>query len=186
VASMVALICAGLCPEKCTVGHYSSNMPYEALAGGIILLTNVILPPLLYLISATLMVLSLRRATRDHRSSALVADVRHVSITVLSLATLSFVCQFTYAYLVLFFIGKDAIVGKKTYSMNSRGRISGIAVITLPLLNAALFPLILIKRSSTLQTEFAKMIRDVPVNFMNNLARILSLRNTGQSSYDYL
>ena len=157
--SLAGLACAGF-PSKIFSPDFESSATRLVLsiAGGSLFVLVVILPPLVYLVSAILMTVFLKRAVREQDSGQLTSNVRHVSVTVILVASLSFVCNFTFAALTLLFLSFDPSTYHAYPNIFARGRIFGIALFTLPLVNAALFPMILIKRNPTLRQRFVRIL----------------------------
>ena len=184
--SCITVVCLGFDSQKCKKHHGKLlEIPLTML----IFLVNVALPPLLFLFSTILLAIFLKRAVREYESGFLNSRVRQVSTTVLLLATLSVVCHCTLAAVIILLYCKFVITGKKVpYHAREMGTIIGFAAITLPLLNAALFPLILIARNPTLRQRFIEILfvlRDVPRDYWTRFKGIFSL-NVDASSYNFL
>ena len=122
-------------------------------------LTDVIaflIPVLLIIISCLIQIISLHRSSQFQASS----NQRHVTITVILMSTLFVLCNsafyiymtFTCIHFITYHPYVDTLL--KGYTMN-------IAVLgtVLPILNAALNPVIIISRSSGLRVEFLNIIR---------------------------
>ena len=182
--SLAGLACAGF-PSKIFSPDFenSTTRLLLSIAGVSLLVLVVILPPLVYLVSAILMTVFLKRAVREQDSGQLTSNVRHVSVTVILVASLSFVCNVTLMALYVLTLYSHRIT-----NLFTRGREFGISIITLPLINAALFPMILITRNATLKRRFIGILtrtRDfIFTRFRGILANLR--RGADQSSYNYL
>ena len=187
VASFIGLVCEGFNSDLCD-NHEAIIKPYANALLGLIFLVDVTLPPLVYIVSAIILVITLRRSTKVHDMGYLMtSDVRHVSTTVVLVAILSFVCNFTIVVIFIFF----AVHSGKGFplSMVKRGCIGGVSEFTLPLLNAALFPVILIKRNPTLRKKFIAssltVFVDIPRYCWTRFRNIIN-RYDDDISYDFL
>ena len=125
-------------------------------------------PPFILFVSMGFMVFKLSRSPVNE------TIWRHISITVSLVSTLFFFCHASFLGVAAFsyfqFDVSDFV--KRTdfkYSYLTRGKVTGFAVFTLPLINAALFPLILITRD---RQDFFRgifsRVRDSYRNLLNN------------------
>ena len=190
VASLVGLVCEGFDSDLC--GNREAIIrPYGNALLGLTFLVDVTLPPLVYIVSAIILVISLRRSTKVHDMGYLMtSDVRHVSTTVVLVAILSFVCNFTTVVIFIVYVVLCGSSGKAfPLSMVKRGCIGGVSEFTLPLLNAALFPVILIKRNPTLRKKFIAssltVFVDIPRYCWTRFRNIIN-RYDDDISYDFL
>ena len=103
-------------------------------------------PPVIVFLSMVLIVFKLSRVSVNENMG------RYVSVTVFIVSTLFFLCHATFLGVAAFsyfrfnstdFV-KDGVDFK--YSYLTRGKVTGFAVFTLPLINAAVFPVILLFR----------------------------------------
>ena len=185
VTSLAALVCFGFKADFCF--PYVNRLIETPILFIIFLLYNV-LPPLVFMISAISLGINLRKTANEHDYISLASNARHVSVTVFLLASSSFVCHF--AVTVIFIVYYINYVHDFNVSLTfvETGRIVGITEITLPLLNAALFPAILITRSVTLRQRVIASLARVQ-EFLTccwgRIRRILVFENS-DVSYRYL
>ena len=152
-----------------------SNLLYMASGLGVLLVSNpstdqfkffvlvtipdeiaFLTPVVLITISCVIQVISLRRSNQFPASS----NQRHVTITVILMSTIFVLCNsafYMYTTVVSYLYMTNASYVEtllKNYTMN-------IAILgtVLPILNAALNPVIIISRSSGLRVEFLNIIR---------------------------
>ena len=188
VSSLVSLVYIGFHSHT----QYTSEHQNKQNLNVFVYLTFIVyfvLPPIVLLLSAILLVAFLRNAVRGHDSTNLTSHVTHVSVTVLLVASVSFLCHSALVVMVVIthfkFVMPDHVI---PFSWIDRGRIAGSAEVTLPLLNATLFPIILISRSQTLQDKFIGMLLCIgrgPRNCWEKLKSVLNLTRS-DPSYEYL
>ena len=161
VASLYVLLCEGFDSHLCY--HDQQNYLIRAVSAFVLVFLNLILPPLIFLISGLWLLILLRRATREHDdSNNLHSAVRHISVTVFCIASLSFLCNTALALVILYGFTRFELEDKRNfYNFFKMGRIIGIATLTLPLTNSALFSAILISRSSSLKQKLANILMEV-------------------------
>lgn len=185
-ATAYTLLCEGLDSQFCYPGHYV-NTAIQAAFAVFMVFVNLILPPLIFLVSGLWLIVLFRRAVRQHDiSSNLHSTVVHISVTVFLIASLSFVCNTALAVITL--IVCDQQEGDR-FTYFEKGRIVGFTSLTLPLINAALFTAILISRSSSLQKKIfspLKLILSYPNMLFEKLRRSYFRRNDDETSFPYL
>ena len=140
------------------------------LFGGLYYLLATAVPPLVVLVCMIVQIVSLRRTLSDlpHVSTA-----GHVSTTVLLVSLLYFLCNAAYITLLAVWIGvvQTPWGPPKTWvpSCTVQGAVVGLAEFTLPLLNAALFPLILILRKPELRRRYVSYLRSMACHCRRNI-----------------
>ena len=160
-ASFYVLLCEGLNSHLCY--HDQHNELIKGVLAFLLVFLNLVLPPLIFLISGLWLLLLLRRAAREYDDSHnLHSAVRHISVTVFFIASLSFVCNTALALIILYGYTRDVLEDKRNfYTSFQMGRMFGIASLTLPLINSALFSAILISRSSSMQQKITNILIQV-------------------------
>ena len=153
----VSLIAVLLCYQnhtgKARCGY--SDWVFEVLAGigGLYLL----LPPVITLICLVIQIKYIRRNRRN--SSELPRSYRHATGTVVMVSTLYFLCSIAYLVTLLFF----AVFFKRKFKFAPEtpdeefvklGIVQGLAEFTLPLIYAAVFPVILAWRKPALRKRY--------------------------------
>ena len=161
IASFYVLLCEGLNSTLCYDDQHNEHI--KAVPAFLSVFVNLILPPLIFLISGLWLLLLLRRAAREYDdSNSLHSAVRHISATVFFIASLSFVCNTALALIILYGYTRYVLEDKRnSYSSFYMGRMFGIASLTLPLINSALFSAILISRSSSMQQKITNILIQV-------------------------
>ena len=143
--------------------HPYGPMSVSDVMGALLFLIYYILPPLLTLVCMIIQVFHLRRKLPES-SSSLTSASRHASITVIMISLLFFVCHTTFLIVLAViaikfgFGGKD---DKKYPSLSHQGNIVGAVQFTLPLLYAAVYPIILIVRKPELRERYANFYRRI-------------------------
>ena len=137
------------------------------IAQFMLLTVNYTLPCLLVLVCMVLQICFIKRAfLRGSRPDQGTAN--HANLTILLVSVLYFLTNSTYA--IVYIIGYTDLV--KMHGKRYR-ILSLVTKFTLPLINAALFPLIIILRKASLRTEMKEQLR----NFLHiPLAGYLKLR----------
>ena len=123
-----------------------------------------LVPPIVLLICMIIQVIYLRRSLREEETTILIPNTaRHVSITVFFTSLLFFICNVTYVLLCLLAITKYPV---KKYDISDKvmadlGVMIGFVELTLPLLYALLYPVILICRKEELKRRYAECWRKI-------------------------
>ena len=123
-----------------------------------------VIPVIIVLITCIIQVVSIRRSNQFPTSS----NQRHVTITVLFMSTLFVFCNSAFSVYTCIIAGMAGSTGYFTIYMwiNSGGRhkiVNAVFSILLPILNAALNPVIIIYRSSGMRRKFADSVRKIVV-----------------------
>ena len=120
-----------------------------------------VIPVIIVLITCIIQIVSIRRSSQFPTSS----NQRHVTITVLLMSTLFVVCNSAFSVYTCII----AVVARQVNIYNwinsgSRHKITNaVFSILLPILNAALNPVIIIYRSSGMRRKFAESVRKIVV-----------------------
>ena len=123
-----------------------------------------LVPPIVLLICMIIQVIYLRRSLREEETTILIPNTaRHVSITVFFTSLLFFICNVTYVLLCLLAITKGPVkhehISDKVLADIGVG--IGLVELTLPLLYALLYPVILICRKEELKRRYAECWRKI-------------------------
>ena len=134
----------------------SLSEPWLILTG-LIEMTAFIVPVIVIIVTCIIQVITLQRSSQFPTSS----NQRHVTITVLLMSTLFVICN---SALSLYFtvIGAFLLSGNEdTYAYNKieeqNNMITAMLATVLPILNAALNPVIIISRSSGMRRQFSEL-----------------------------
>ena len=149
-------------PEKSRCyGHQSRNSE-DAIIGSFFTI-NFILPPLLILICMIVQVVYLKRSISED-ISPLTSASRHASVTIVMVSLLFFVCHITFltgCIIWAFVIGFTNQDPDKIPSPIHTGNVIGVTEFLLPLVFAALYPVILIARKPELRHRYYNCYRRV-------------------------
>ena len=123
-----------------------------------------VIPVLIVLITCLVQMVSIRRSSQFPTSS----NQRHVTITVLLMSTLFVFCNSAFSVYTCIIAGMAGSTGSFAIYMwiNSGNRhkiVNAVFSILLPILNAALNPVIIIYRSSGMRRKFADSVRKIVV-----------------------
>ena len=121
-----------------------------------------VIPVIIVLITCIIQVVSIRRSSQFPTSS----NQRHVTITVLFMSTLFVVCNsafLVYTCIIASLAGRLYIDAWIYYGSKEQKIVNAVFSILLPILNAALNPVIIIYRSSGMRRKFAESVRRIVV-----------------------
>ena len=156
-----------------TCDHFSAEINTALFRDGATSVGAVffLVPPIVVLICMIIQVIYLKRSLREEEeeeSTVLIPNTaRHVSITVLFTSLLFFICNSTYILLCLliWFYYDNHKYNEENYSDKltdiGAGVMIGFTELTLPLLNALLYPVILICRKEELKRRYVDYWRKV-------------------------
>ena len=122
-------------------------------------LLDHVLPPLLILVCMIVQVVHLRRALSE-RTASLASSYRRACVTIVLVSLTFFICHS--AYLIASII--CSLIYKYLHTLPSsvqQGNLLGFTEFTLPLVNAAVYPLILIARKPELRQRYVDLYHRV-------------------------
>ena len=138
---------------------YNSGLQLDGYTVLAAFLLDHILPPLLILVSMVLQVVYLKRALPDTTSS-LANTGRHACITIVLVSLTFFICHIAFVIVM--------ISGSLVYrylnilpSASRQGNMLGLTEFTLPLINAAVYPIILVIRKPELRQRYINLFRRI-------------------------
>lgn len=123
----------------------------------------LVLPPILILVCMVVQVKYLRRSDSDTTAS-LTSTSRHASTTIILVSLTFFLCHIAYVFLAVIYSVLYRYLNIDL-SAQKQGVMMGYTEFTLPLLNAAVYPLILIARKPVLRQRYLNLYRRVSVCF---------------------
>ena len=136
---------------------YNQGLQLNGYTVLVALLLNHILPPLLILVCMIIQVVHLRQALSDS-TSPLASTSRRACVTIVLVSLTFFVCHSAYILTGIVF----SLIYRYLNTLPSaitQGNILGFTVFLLPLINSAVYPLILIIRKPELRQRYRDLYR---------------------------